>query len=211
MAALLRSTLPRCILTRQKQLASSIGLRLSTSALDGDNNDKPKGPNDGYIVNPMFYNRNPRTLDFMGLSRKQSGWVLQAPYRNYYYKLIFSRSKWNINSYILHSSGDIVVSASTKEWAIKKFLYSCRDTTAAKCIGTMMAIRCLEAGITHVFYDEMSHNKNSKKLQAFLSAVQENNLILGEPKEQVFPFVTGIDYDSYHRIADNKWSDDIQH
>lgn len=33
-------------------------LRLSTSVTDG--NDKLKGPNDDYIVNPMFYNRNPR-------------------------------------------------------------------------------------------------------------------------------------------------------
>ncbi|XP_029642268.1 39S ribosomal protein L18, mitochondrial [Octopus sinensis] len=210
MAALLRS-LRRSVtlLNTQTQLPISTELRLSTSVTDDI--DKPKGPNDDYIVNPMFYNRNPRTLDFMGLSRKQSGWVLQAPYRNYYYKIIFARRNWNLDSYILHSSGNIVVSASTKEWPIKKFLYSCRDITAAKCIGTILALRCLEAGITHVFYDDMLHEKNSKKLQAFLTAVQQNNLILKEPTEKIFPIIPGIDYDSYHRIEDNKWSDDIQH
>ncbi|CAI9715036.1 Hypothetical predicted protein [Octopus vulgaris] len=184
MAALLRS-LRRSVtlLNTQTQLPISTELRLSTSVTDDI--DKPKGPNDDYIVNPMFYNRNPR--------------------------IIFARRNWNLDSYILHSSGNIVVSASTKEWPIKKFLYSCRDITAAKCIGTILALRCLEAGITHVFYDDMLHEKNSKKLQAFLTAVQQNNLILKEPTEKIFPIIPGIDYDSYHRIEDNKWSDDIQH
>lgn len=174
--------------------------------------DEKKGTNHNYIVNPMFYNRNPRSLEFMGLARKQKGWRFQAPRNDYYYKLVFEKTNWNINTYIVHSSGEIIVSASTKEWAIRKYLYSCIDVTAAKNIGYVLAQRCLNAGLTHVFYDDTyDDTKKSEKLLSFLAAVQEGQLCLEEPDLPDPPFVPGIDYSHYHRIGDNKWTDDIQH
>lgn len=44
----------------------------------------------------------------------------------------------------------MVVSASTKEWAIKQFLRSTTDLNAATAIGQVLAQRCLECGLLEV-------------------------------------------------------------
>lgn len=48
------------------------------------------------------------------------------------------------------SNGNVVLSASTREWAIKKHLYSPTGVTACRNLGRVMAQRCLEAGINFV-------------------------------------------------------------
>ena len=53
-------------------------------------------------------------------------------------------------AYVQHSDGSMVVSASTKEWAIKQCLYSTADVSAAENIGRILAQRCLESGISYL-------------------------------------------------------------
>lgn len=51
-----------------------------------------------------------------------------------------------------HRSGQVVVSASTREWAIKKHLYSTTNVVACESVGRVLAERCLEAGINFMVY-----------------------------------------------------------
>lgn len=60
-----------------------------------------------------------------------------------------------------------MVSASTQEWAIKKYLRSTLDVPAAKLIGRILAQRCLESGMLelHSSYEEAGvSQKVSRKL-----------------------------------------------
>lgn len=68
------------------------------------------------------------------------------------------QSNRHIHAYVEHYSGNKVISASTKEWAIKKCLKSTVDSGAAKLVGTVLAQRCLESGMLeiHSNYDMKS-------------------------------------------------------
>ena len=42
------------------------------------------------------------------------------------------------------------------------YLFSYTDVTAASNVGRILARRCLEAGLTHVFYDRDTNEKSNK-------------------------------------------------
>ncbi|OBS82855.1 hypothetical protein A6R68_23149, partial [Neotoma lepida] len=75
-------------------------------------------------VAPEFTNRNPRNLE-----------------------LLVIKTQHHIEALVEHQNGQVVVSASTREWAIKKHLYNTRNVVACESIGRVLAQRCLEAGI----------------------------------------------------------------
>ncbi|KAL3857900.1 hypothetical protein ACJMK2_012525 [Sinanodonta woodiana] len=167
--------------------------------------------NKDYKVNPVFLNRNPRNLEYMNLAYKRRGWRFQAPRKDYYNKLIFEPGNSQTKAYIEHWQGTRVVEASTKEWAIRKHLYSCTDVSAAKAVGSVLARRCLESGLTCVFYDEQPEDKNSEKYQSFLTAIKEGHVELTEPEEIVPEYKPGIDYEKPNRLAEKKiYKDDYQ-
>ncbi|XP_010225094.1 PREDICTED: 39S ribosomal protein L18, mitochondrial-like, partial [Tinamus guttatus] len=64
--------------------------------------------------------------------------------------LRFERTQHYVEAFVERCNGDVVVSASTREWAIKRHLYSPRGVTACRNLGYVMAQRCLEAGINFV-------------------------------------------------------------
>ncbi|KAK6190711.1 hypothetical protein SNE40_002514 [Patella caerulea] len=190
--------------TRQQTLPYHLGyLSTSASVLSKDNKD--------FKPNPVFINRNPRCLEQAAIAPKRQGWTLQYPTKNYYYKLKFEVTHRHTTAEVEHNTEVVVVSASTKEWAVKQGLYSTLDISAAKNIGRILADRCLQAGITQVFYDEKPEDINSEKMQVFLKALQDGQLVLEELDYVAPPFKPGIDYSKPNRVGEKKkWQDDYQ-
>ncbi|PVD31310.1 hypothetical protein C0Q70_06722 [Pomacea canaliculata] len=147
----------------------------------------------------------------MGLARKRQGWVLQAPRKDFYHRVVFEQTNRHTIGRIEHFSGRTVISASTNEWAIRDGLYSCVDVSAAENVGRVLAQRSLESGITEVFYEELEEHKNSEKMQAFLGGLKELGLDLEEKEFLEVEFVPGIDFSRATRIGEGKkWKDDYQ-
>ncbi|VDI65904.1 large subunit ribosomal protein L18 [Mytilus galloprovincialis] len=184
-----------------------IGKQFSTCGVLGT------GENKDYAINPDFVNRNPRNLEQMALARKRQGWKFQSPTREYYNKLVFDKTSKHTSGKVIHWTGDTVVSASTKEWAIRRHLYSVKDVSAAQNIGSILAQRCLEAGVSCVFLGE-KENFTSEAGLSFLKAVEEGCISLQEPDVIESEYKPGIDYDGPKRLGgedkDTPMKDDYQ-
>ena len=76
-----------------------------------------------------------------------------------------------------------VCSASTKEWAIRKFLYNYNDGAALKCVGTVLGQRCLETGITEVTLQLEPEDLKKDRMANFVQAIKDTGLILQEPDQ----------------------------
>ncbi|CAG2188871.1 MRPL18 [Mytilus edulis] len=163
-----------------------IGKQFSTCGVLGT------GENKDYAINPDFVNRNPRNLEQMALARKRQGWKFQSPTREYYNKLVFDKTSKHTSGKVIHWTGDTVVSASTKEWAIRRHLYSVKDVSAAQNIENLTS----EAGLS------------------FLKAVEEGCISLQEPDVIESEYKPGIDYDGPKRLGgedkDTPMKDDYQ-
>ena len=66
-------------------------------------------------------------------------------------------------AYVDHHTGEILVSASTQEFAIARHLSKNTDVTAAINVGRVIAERCKECGIDRVFW-RMNHVKRKEKV-----------------------------------------------
>ncbi|XP_048343858.1 39S ribosomal protein L18, mitochondrial isoform X2 [Sphaerodactylus townsendi] len=133
------------------------------------------------IVAPDFTNRNPRNLEQLALARKERGWKTTWPTHNYWHRLRLEQTQNHVEAYVEHCSGQIVVSASTREWAIKKHLHRTTGVTACTNVGRVLAQRCLEAGINFVdFRAVIPWEKHSDSVQSFQNAVSEGGVVLEE-------------------------------
>jgi len=168
-------------------------------------------PNKDYVINPVYHNRNPRNLEKLALARKRVGWKLTAPRKDYHNKLVLTPSHRHTDARLEHSSGYTVITASTREWAIKDQLYSCTDVSASHNLGRVLAQRCLESGITEVFFDDSYFNLDSEKVSEFLQAFKDHGISLTEPDTIEPEYRPGINYDGYNRYAEPaEWQEDYQ-
>ncbi|KAM9313408.1 large ribosomal subunit protein uL18m [Gastrophryne carolinensis] len=138
--------------------------------------------NENEVVNPEFTNRNPRNLERMALAVKDRGWGTVWPTRAYWHRLRLERTRRHVTAYVEHSNGNIVLSASTKEWAVKKHLYSTIDTMACENIGRVLAQRCLEAGINFMLFREIPWIFRCESVQRFRKAMVDSGIKLTEPR-----------------------------
>ncbi|NXL87896.1 RM18 protein, partial [Alectura lathami] len=149
------------------------------------------------VVAPEFTNRNPRNLEQLALARKERGWKTTWPRREFWHRLRLERTQHYVEAFVERSNGDVVVSASTREWAIKRHLYSPKGVTACRNLGRVMAQRCLEAGINFVNFKAVipweyrcdsampsvySCLYLSTKIQEFEKAMTEGGVVLKEPR-----------------------------
>ncbi|KFV39083.1 hypothetical protein N341_00219, partial [Tyto alba] len=153
------------------------------------------------VVAPEFTNRNPRNLEQLALARKERGWKTTWPKREFWHRLRFERTQHYVEAFVERCNGDVVVSASTREWAIKRHLYSPKGVSACKNLGRVMAQRCLEAGINFVNFKAIipweyrcdsamlmfflcihSHLSLLNKIKEFEKAMEEGGVILREPR-----------------------------
>jgi large subunit ribosomal protein L18 len=159
-------------------------------------------PDSEQVVGSKLQNRNPRNLEFLGIAWKRKGWKFQYPSKEFYHRLLFERSHRHTAAYVEHSSGKRVITASTKELAIMRHLYSATDVSAAENIGHILARRCLESGITSMILQEHDNSEKSEKFQAFRDAVVAGGVELSEPEEVQPEYEPGIDYDNAEVVDD---------
>ncbi|XP_059168007.1 large ribosomal subunit protein uL18m-like [Physella acuta] len=193
------------------QSLSCYGFLVNVRSFNRSSQYLSESPNKDYVVSKVYLNRNPRNLEKLRLARKRLGWQFQAPRKDYYHRLVFSRSNRHTEAWIEHWSGEVVVSASSKEWAIRNQLYSCTDVSASTSVGKVLAQRCLESGITCFYFDQSQVDMNAEKVQSFLQELTSAHISLFEPCMIVPRFTPGINYDGYNRYAEPKvWKEDYQ-
>uniref|UniRef100_A0A0B6ZVL3 Large ribosomal subunit protein uL18m n=1 Tax=Arion vulgaris TaxID=1028688 RepID=A0A0B6ZVL3_9EUPU len=148
----------------------------------------------------------------MALARKRIGWQFQSPRTDYYHKLVISHTQRHTEAWVEHSNGEKVLSASTKEWAIRSQLYNCTDVAASVSVGQVLAQRCLKSGITCLFFDNADLIETSEKFRSALQAFKDAHISLEEPDVIIPDSKPGINYDGYNRYAESKeWKEDYQH
>lgn len=139
-------------------------------------------PQENEAVAPEFTNRNPRNLELLAVARKERGWGTVWPSREFWHRLQIIKTQHHVEALVEHCSGQVVVSASTREWAIKKHLYSTRNMVAYESVGRVLAKRCLEAGINFVVYQPTPWDTTSSSLKRLQNALTEGGLVLEEPR-----------------------------
>ncbi|GFO08931.1 39S ribosomal protein l18 [Plakobranchus ocellatus] len=179
---------------------------LSTSSVCLSTSD-----NSDYVISPVYHNRNPRNLEKLAYARKRLGWKFQSPRKDYYHKLVLQRSSRHTKAWVEHFTGKVVLSASTDESAISSQLNSLTDVSASENVGRVLAQRCLESGITEVFFDEDSDPAISERVKSFVEAFRALNISLTEPEMKIPEYRPGINYEGYNRYAEPKsWKEDYQ-
>jgi len=129
-------------------------------------------------------NRNPRNLERLKIARKPSGYHLDKPGRSYWHKLFLFKKPRFITAEVRHFENGPVVTASSAEWALKKQLYRCTDSSAYINVGRVLAQRCLEAGICEM---EVDTKLTGNKCELLIKELENNNIILTEPPVYKFP------------------------
>lgn len=81
---------------------------------------------------------------------------------------------------VVHYINGPVIQAKTSEWALRKQLYSIKDTCAYICLGKVFAQRCLESGITEIFCNIKP--VEGGKVEKFLNEIINAGIILQEPE-----------------------------
>lgn len=104
------------------------------------------------------------------------------PSREFWHRLRVIRTQHHVEALVEHQNGKVVVSASTREWAIKKHLYSTRNVVACESIGRVLAQRCLEAGINFMVYQPTPWEAASDSMKRLQSAMTEGGVVLREPQ-----------------------------
>lgn len=89
-------------------------------------------------------------------------------------------SNRHTTAWLDYLDGRVILAASTKEDAIAKFLYSSSDKCASQNIGTIVAKRMIETGITKVHWHMGEGKTYHGKVKAFLDAVRAQGISLSE-------------------------------
>lgn len=85
-----------------------------------------------------------------------------------------------VSAQVVHFLNGPVVEAKSSEWALRKQLYSIKDTCAYINLGRVFSQRCLESGITEMYCD--INPVKGGKVQKFLDEVSKGGVRLEEPE-----------------------------
>ena len=94
------------------------------------------GKND--TIAPIIKNRNPMNLEKMRIGLKPKGFTADKKQRRHWNSLELAITTKHTTATVTHWTGRKVCSASTKEWAIEKFLYNRTDIAALKIVGKVL-------------------------------------------------------------------------
>lgn len=136
---------------------------------------------------PEITNRNPRNLELMTIARKPMGYHLEVKGREYWHKLFITTTGRHTTGEVHHFENGCVVSVSTQEWALKKQLYKTTDVATFMNLGRVLAQRCLECGITSMYYNT-EDEETSQKVKNLLNEIQLGGVSLTEPKAYKHPY-----------------------
>ncbi|KAF7478525.1 Hypothetical predicted protein [Marmota monax] len=74
-----------------------------------------------------FTSGNPGDLELSAVARKEWAWGTVRPSPEFWHRLRVVKTQHPVEAISEHRNGQVVVSASTREWAIKKSLYRTRN------------------------------------------------------------------------------------
>ncbi|KAH0556502.1 39S ribosomal protein L18, mitochondrial [Cotesia glomerata] len=131
------------------------------------------------------HNRNPRNLEYLRIAHRPHGYHLERKIPSYWHKLTLTRSIKYVTFEVEHFENGVVLSASTKEWPIKKRLYRCQDSAAYINLGRVLAQRCLESGILFVHADP--DLPDCEKTNLALQQLINEGISLSEPLRYIHP------------------------
>lgn len=100
-------------------------------------------------------------------------------------RLILTPSGRYVTASVLHYENGEVLSASTKEWALKEQLYKTNDTSAYINLGRVLAQRCLQSGLLEI--QSFIETEKDGKVALFLKALQDGGVCLQEPEQYKKP------------------------
>ncbi|CAD5229128.1 unnamed protein product [Bursaphelenchus okinawaensis] len=132
----------------------------------------------------VFFNRNPRNLEFLQLKRKDTGYGLEKnnEKRSFIYKAVLTSSSQQTSGALIHNENGVVLSVSTKDAGISNQLYSNVDTAAAYNIGRALAKKLTDSGIKSCIMGvEPEELERSSRKKAFFSALETAGISLQEP------------------------------
>ena len=110
----------------------------------------------------VVVNRNPRSEELLLRAHRPHG---------YYHLVRLLLSNKHTTALVVHSSGQVVVDASTREPCIGDHLYSGGNTSAARNVALVLAQRMKEAGIVSCHVDTAGRRFHGK-LKAFVEAIR---------------------------------------
>ena len=138
-------------------------------------------------VTRYYCNRNPRSLELLGMVEKPKGFETARRRVDYYHRyrsmyrnntcrldqglyvfqrrLMFTPSSRHSTAYVNHNNGTKVVEASTTELCIARHLYKTSDVAAAYNVGRVMGVRCREAGLRRVMWEHKT-DRNHERVRA---------------------------------------------
>uniref|UniRef100_A0A8D8T5A4 39S ribosomal protein L18, mitochondrial n=1 Tax=Cacopsylla melanoneura TaxID=428564 RepID=A0A8D8T5A4_9HEMI len=122
---------------------------------------------DAATTSKCVFNKNPRNLERLRIARKPQGYHLDRL------------------GQIIHNSGNVVVSASTNEWALKKHLFNTNDISAYSNLAQVLAQRCLESGISEITCNYKA--EPNTKFHEFLKVLESSGVSLTEPEVFTIP------------------------
>lgn len=131
-------------------------------------------------------NRNPRNLELLRIARKPAGWHLEKKGREFWHKLVLTKKSRYVTLELHHFENGPVITASTKEWALKKQLHKPCDTAAYINLAKVFAQRCLESGLTSMI--PLSNETNNSKINFLLEELKKSGLCLEEPERFMTPY-----------------------
>lgn len=135
-----------------------------------------------------FVNKNPRNLERLAIAEKDQGWgngtsheSTNHPSRSYYHRVYMDKSEKYVTLSIEHSTGKVVVEASSKEKLIREKLFSGSDVCASENVARVLAERCLRSGITCVHWPRDEEAEGSQSLKVARDTMLECGVALEEP------------------------------
>jgi large subunit ribosomal protein L18 len=162
--------------------------------------------NSSYTISSRLLNRNPRTLEWQNLQWRSTGWSLQYPPKDYLHRVRLLSSGRHLIGQIDHFyTGNICVQASTREWAIRKHLATCKDRSVAYNLALILSERAEQCGITKIYFGH-PHDKRyekSSRLQYFYRGLIDSNIEFeqreGNQTQMTRDSIDGINYDEHER------------
>ncbi|CAF1981664.1 unnamed protein product [Rotaria magnacalcarata] len=162
--------------------------------------------NSTYTISSRVLNRNPRTLEWQNLQWRATGWPLQYPTKDYLHRARLLSSGRHLIAQINHYyTGNVCVQVSTREWAIRKHLATCKDRSVAYNLALILAQRAEECGISKIHFGHPHDQRYEKspRLQYFYRGLIDSNIEFEQTEDNqtqaTRDAIDGIDYDEHER------------
>ncbi|CAF2170215.1 unnamed protein product [Rotaria magnacalcarata] len=162
--------------------------------------------NSTYTISSRVLNRNPRTLEWQNLQWRATGWPLQYPTKDYLHRARLLSSGRHLIAQINHYyTGNVCAQVSTREWAIRKHLATCKDRSVAYNLALILAQRAEECGISKIHFGHPHDQRYEKspRLQYFYRGLIDSNIEFEQTEDNqtqaTRDAIDGIDYDEHER------------